>query len=266
MTIILKQNSKGADYLDADVQDKPLLTMRRNRGAYIDPEHYIQFFDDFFGDTLNVQFSGAKGTDAQAIAPTIVVSGALAAKGHVALVSGDTVTPSQSLSILTKSLCYKPSYGEIYMKTAIVIDDITSVAINVGFTDVLATTTLEEPFSISGTTITSNATDAACFVFDTAQTNDFWHIQGVKDGTDTDINNTGIAPIADTTITIEMIISEAGHAEFIINGQSYGIVANAVTPTVLLTPVISIMARTTATRTLWADYLLITQSRSKSIA
>lgn len=266
MTVTMKQNAKGMDFLDADVQDKPLLTMRRNRGAYLDPEHYFTDFDDFVGDALDARYSGAKGSDAEGLAPTVATTGALRARGHMLMNSGDSTVVAESVSILTKSLAYKPSYGEIYLKTAIVIDDITDVAINVGFTDVLATTTLEEPFSISGTTITSNATDAVCFVFDTAQTNDNWHIQGVKADADTAINNTGVAPLPDTTISLEMIISEAGNVEFFINGQSYGIVGNAVTPTVLLTPVISVMARTTATRTLWADYLLITQSRSKSIA
>lgn len=265
MTIITRQNAYGQEFIDADTPDKALLTMRRNRGAYVNPEGYSQFFDDFFGDTLDTLWSGAKGTDAQAVAPAIESSGAMRAYGHVVLVSGDTVTPAESLSVLTKGLSYKPSLGEIYLKTGIIIDDVANVAVNVGFTDALATGTLEEPFSISGTTITSNATDAACFVYDTAQTNDFWHIQGVKADTDTAINNTGVAPPADTVIVLEMIITPAGDAEFFIDGRSYGIVANAVTPTALLTPVISIMARTTATRKIWADYVLITQSRNKAI-
>jgi hypothetical protein len=268
MTIIYRQNGSlnGADLLNKSNQNRPLAKARENRGLYVDPQDYSQDFDDFLGDALNAIYSGAKGSDALGVAPTVATTGALRAKGHMLMTCGDTTVVAESISSLTKGLNYNPSYGTIYMKTAIAIDVITNVSVNVGFSDTLATTTLEEPFSISGTTITSNATDAACFVFDTAQTNDFFHCQGVKANTDTAILNTSIAPVANTTVILEIEIDTAGNAKYWIDNVLVATVANAVTSTALLTPIFTIMARTTAVRTLYADYLFITQTRSNSIA
>jgi hypothetical protein len=268
MTIIYKQNGSlnGTDFINKSDENRPLAKLRENRGLYVDPQDYAIDFDDFLGDSLHGYYSGAKGTDAQGVAPTVETTGALRAKGHMLMTCGDTIVVAESISSLTKGLNYRPSYGTIYMKTAIVLDAITNVSINVGFSDTLATTTLEEPFSISGTTITSNATDAVCFVFDTAQTNDFFHCQGVKADVDTAILNTGIAPVANTTVILEIEIDTAGHAKYWINNVLVGTVANAVTATALLTPIFTIMARTTAVRTLYADYLFITQTRSNSVA
>jgi hypothetical protein len=263
MSIIERTNSNTIDYKDGATS---LFKITSRSGGFTDPQDYSQYYDDFLGDGLHGYYSGAKGSDAQAVAPTVATTGAFRARGHMLMTCGDTTVVAESLSSLTKGLNYNPSHGTIYMKTAIVLDAITNVSVNVGFSDTLATTTLEEPFSISGTTITSNATDAVCFVFDTAQTNDFFHTQGVKADVDTAIFNTGIAPVANTTIILEIEIDTSGNAKFWINNALVRTVANAVTATALLTPIITIMARTTAVRTLYADYIFITQKRSTSAA
>lgn len=265
MTITLKQDSAGAAINDV-ATGLDLFRFRANRGGYIPPENFVHYIDDFLGDSLAANWSGAAGTNGSAAAPAVVLSGALAAKGHVVLTTGATTVMAESACVLTQGLNWKPSYGQLHLKASINLPSIANVSINVGFADVLATTTLREAFSISGTTITSNASNAACFVFDTAQTNAFWHIQGVKADTDTAINNTGIAPVAATVTVLDLIIDTSGNATFFIDGTNYGTVANAVTATTLLTPHISLMSRTTASKTMNVDYVYMAQPRSTLIS
>lgn len=263
MSIIERVNSNTIDYKDGATS---LFKITTRGGGFTDPQDYAIDFDDFLGDGLLSHWSGAKGTNLNSVAPTVALTGALRAKGHMLMTSGDTTVVAESIVSLTKGLNYKPSYGTIYMKAAIVLSLATNISLNVGFSDKLATTTLEEPFSISGTTITSNAADAACFVFDTAQTNDFFHCQGVKNNTDTALLNTAIAPVANITVILEIEIDTAGNAKFWINNALVASVANAVTATSLLTPIFTVMSRGVTIRNVFADYVFVSQKRSPSVA
>ncbi len=255
MSIVLQPNNDGSSSFVSTDGRREALRIDGAKGSYVDPATYVQLFDHFLGDVIADQYSAAKGSDAQAIIATVVAG---EAGGVVRQTSGDTTVVAESACALTHALNWKANQGGLYMKARVRLNtSVADVAVCVGLTDVLATTTLEEPFSISGTTITSNATDAVCFVFDTAQTNDAWHIQGVKNNTDTAINNTGVAPVADTWVTLEIVVDTIGNATFYINGVSYGTVANAVTASVALTPVVSIMARTTTSKVIDMDYLMV---------
>lgn len=262
MTIIQTQNTDGsASIIDNGATSyREIQRLDGERGAYTDPANFVSLEDDFLGDVIADQWSAAKGTDGQGVIATVVAG---AANGVVRLTSGDTTTVAESLSSLTHGLNWKAGNGGLYMKTRVkAVSSVADVSICVGFTDVLATTTLEEPFSISGTTITSNATDAVCFVFDTAQTNDALHMQGVKNGTDTAISNSGVALSADEYVTLEIDVDSSGSATFYIDGVAYATVANAVTTTVALTPVVSIMARTTTSKSIDVDYIRVGQLRA----
>lgn len=223
--------------------------------------HFTGFFDDFGGDVLADQWSGAAGADAQAVAPAIVAGGL---DGICRLTSGDAGDgTANDASVLTRALNYKASSGGLYMRARVKINTaVTNVCVNIGFTDVLATTTLEMPITISGTTLTTNATDAAVFVFDTAQTNDLWHCQGVKNNSDTAISNSGTAPTADTYQIFEIFIDSSGNATFYIDGVLKGSVANAVTASVSLTPVIAVEARTTTSKVVDIDYIEVRAKRA----
>lgn len=218
----------------------------------------VELYDDFLGDVLDDAWSGAKGTDAQAVVPTLVAG---EEDGVVRLTAGDTVTVAESISILTHGLNWKAESGNLVGEFRIRMASIANVAVFVGFTDVLATTTLEEPFSLSGTTFTSNATDAVGLLFDTAATTDVWNIIGVADGTDTAA--TAItAPVADTWETFKIVLSAAGTATVYRNGTLKATIAEAVTPSVALTPVVSVMARTTTTKTVDVDYVHVAKTRN----
>lgn len=260
MSIVQKPNADGSHSFVAVGNAREVMRLDEVRGASFGHAKFVTFFEDFLGDLIPDRFSGAKGSDAQAVLPTVVVGGE---NGIIRLTTGDAGTGTAAdASSLTMGTNWVPNNGGLYIETSLKINSaITNVCLNFGFTDTVSTSTLEMPFTISGTTITSAAADAVCFVYDTAQTNDFFHLQGVKADTDTAINNSGVAPVADTFITLAIAVDSSGSATFYINGVAYGSVANAVTASTNLTPIIAAEARTTTSKVVDIDYLYITSLR-----
>lgn len=254
-------NRDGASSFVHRQTGKTALRMGTHRGPMLGHRDFATFFDDFMGDVLQDPWSGAKGSDAEGVVPTIVTTAAPG--GLVRLTTGDAGTGTAAdASSLTQSMHWRASNGGLYMEARLKINTaVTNICLNVGFTDVRATVTLEMPFTISGTTITSAASDAVCFVFDTAQTNDFFHLQGVKADTDTALLNSGVAPVADTFIVLGIEIDTAGTAKFYIDDMLYGTVANAVTTSTSMTPIIAAEARTTTSKVVDIDYVFISQYR-----
>jgi hypothetical protein len=234
----------GSQFIDSK-SGRSLLTLSPTRGTGFNAAQYIRFYDDFLGDVIADQWNGTAG--ATGTVPTISTS---LANGQVRLSTATT----NDTSVLALEVQFLPSNGNIYMEARVSLASITNVCVNIGFTDTKAN---EIPITISGTTITTNASDAAVLVFDTAQTNDFWHIQGVKANEDTAIFNTGIAPVGGAMAVYGIEIDTAGHATFFINGQQVGVVANAVTPSVRLTPVIAQVARSAAAKNVDVDYVVV---------
>jgi hypothetical protein len=248
----------GATVRASNFNSKIVTVFDEERGTINFPATSVQLSDDFLGGTLSGSWSVNHGTDGQALDPAINSQ----VGGVVRLTAGDTVTVAESLSSLTHGLNWKANQGGLYLEARIKAPSVENVCVNVGFSDALSTTSLEEPITLSGTTLTTNATDAAVFVFDTAATNDTLHIQGVKNGTDTALNNTGQTLSADVWVKLAVAIDSSGNAEFFIDDQSYGVVANAVTATVALTPIFTVMARTTTVKTLDVDYALVAAARA----
>lgn len=220
----------------------------------IDGKNTIRIFDDFLGDVITDQYSAAKGSDPQAVIATVVVPGEV--NGVCRLVAGDAGSgDAADCSSLTYALNWSAAMGNLFAEAKVKVDNIANVCINFGLSDALATTTLESPFTIGGSNaLTSNASDAACLVFDTGAADDFWWCCGVKADTDAAKVNTGIAPVAATYQTLRVEVDKAGTATYFINGRIVGSVANALTPATKLTPILTVVSRTTAVRTLDADY------------
>jgi hypothetical protein len=128
-------------------------------------------------------------------------------------------------------------------------------------------TTLEEPFEGSADTITSNASNAVCFVFDDGNTTKEWFIAGVDGDVDaTGVGASGTAPVNDTYQTLRCEIASDGEgATFYINGTSVGTltanVTNAVTDLYFTAIVVGDGANTAATG-LTVDYMYITHDRA----
>ena len=144
-------------------------------------------------------------------------------------------------------------------ETRIKVDVITSVIINVGLTD---TSALEIPFELGAAdAITSTATDAVCFVFDTGAATDNWHAIGVKNGTDTAATNSGSAPVAATWQKFRIEVDSNGTATFLLNDKYVAKLANAVTVGTDLTPVVVVVADNTTSKLLDVDYVHVSVDR-----
>lgn len=263
MTITLTQNDTGGASMVDSVSSRLVANFFADTGFDPGTASYVTLRDDFLGDVISDQWSAGQGTDGQG-AIAVVVAGQHG--GVIALTSGDAGTGyAADASVLTQALNWIPSNGGLFMEARVkCVTSVANICLNVGFSDVLATTTVEEPISCSGTTLTTNATDAAVWVYDTAQTTDVFNIQGVKANVDTALTAaTGsLAPAADTWVLLGVAIDSSGHATFYHNGVNVGTVANAVTASVALTPHISYNARTTTSKVLHVDYMRVSALRA----
>jgi hypothetical protein len=225
------------------------------------PAASVVLYDDFLGDLLEDAWSGAKGSDAQGVVPTVVAG---AAGGVCRLTSGDTGgTVSADACVLTHGLNWRASNGGLVLETKATLSAITTIAVFIGFTDVLATTTLELPINSAGSadTLTTTASNAVGFMFDTRMTNDTWWLTGVKADTDATAYNSTKVPVASTYQKFRIELDVDGNADFFIDGGLVGSVESAVTASTSLTPVLSVMSLTTTSPTLDADYIYCSMNR-----
>lgn len=238
----------------------------------IDPNpHKAVLFEDFLGGgavlgtTLALvgnAFRSRVGSDGACVNWTVTP----AASGTVVGVVGNT-TASMAVSgvQLDAGLSWKANQGCLVFETRVHISKITNMAIFCGFTD--QTGALEMPINsaASANTLTTTATDAVGFMFDTSMTDDTWWLTGVANDVDATAQNTGIAPVASTYEILRVELSAAGIATFFRNGVSVGSgpLAGAVTATVALTPVIAAFNRTTSGNgTVTADYIYVAADRA----
>lgn len=207
---------------------------------------------DFMGAAIDPAFAGT--TENSGTAALLVGK----VNGVVTLVTG---TASGNRSALTSGLNQKAEDGSLVFSAIVQnLSAITTRAVYIGFTDTVA---LEMPIELNGVTITSTATDAVGFVYDTDATTDVVYIQGVAADVDTALltaqrQNRGGAtfvPTAGTYNEYRIEVNVDGDAYFYIDGEYVGTQANAVTPTVLLTPIVIVEARTTAAQTVYADFV-----------
>lgn len=227
-------------------------------GAKLDFGGMVHLFDDFLGDALSAEWNGAAGTDPQAVAPAVNVQ----AGGVVRLTAGDAGTGvAADGSVLNRELVFYPNKGGLTLEARVKLSAITDVILNVGFTDTKA---LELPFEIGASdALTSNATDAACFVFDTGADTDAWHCAGVANDVDAADPPTaaGSAPVAGTWVVLRIEISKTGVADFYVNDQHVAQLAAAVTASVALTPVVAICSDTTTAVSVDVDYIWVRVDR-----
>jgi hypothetical protein len=116
----------------------------------------------------------------------------------------------------------------------------------------------------SADTLTTTATDAVGFMFDTSMATDTWWLTGVANDVDATHQNTGFAPVISTYETFRIELSATGIAKFFRNGLFVGSgpMSGAVTATVALTPVIAGFNRTTSGNgTITVDYLGVAANR-----
>jgi hypothetical protein len=242
------------------VSDGEILAVRGDK-----PTQRVVFYDDFLGDAIDTRYNFQEGTDS-ATSDFLILADQV--NGRARIITGDAAGvdyASNGAQVDLGSLNWRVSNGGLCMECTLQADAITNLAIFVGFTDQRAA--LEMPWTLSGTTFTSNQTDGAGFLFDTAATTDTWRCVAVK----ADVDKTSIdtanawAAATDIKLRVEFVINPSDttkyDAVFYINDVKQGVISDAITPSVKLTPVIAAFSRTTAVRNIDVDMLDVRQDR-----
>jgi hypothetical protein len=256
----------------------PNLEMMNKRGVLVlgdtgqqfvrGPQRYVDVFQDFTGGS--VAFSATLPAGPNAFRSRVGTTNAVAwtttgaAGGTVVGTIGDT-TASMAVSgvQLDSGLDWRADQGDLWFEARVKQSTISTIAVFIGFTDQVSALEMPIQSAASANTLTTNASDAVGFMFDTSMTADTWWLVGVAANTDATHQNTALAPVADTYATFRVELSTAGVATFYYNGAEVGTaMTGAVTATTLLTPVIAGFNRTTTgTPTITADYVYVSGLR-----
>lgn len=218
------------------------------------PDHRLYFHDDFLqaGSTAFGAFwKVAQGSSASA--PTVAETSG----GSAAL-----ITPASGSTMATSGVQISgplTSFGsfDIAMEGRWLVNNTTNVRVFMGFTDQNAA--LEMPFTLSGTALTSNASDAVGILYDADATAGNYHCVGVDSDVDATRIDSGVAiSTAYTTFRVELY--NTGVAKFYINGALVGTMSAACSNNVILCPYFGGFS-SSAARTIRMDYAMIEASR-----
>ena len=220
----------------------------------------ITLFDDFLGEEVDAyKWQSLIGTNATCQQAIVAQD---QARGLLRLTTGADAGGTMALNgcQLQSALNWSANQGGLVFEARVLMSAITDVVVFLGLTDQVSA--LECPFTLSGTTLTSNATDAVGVLFDTAATTDDWWLVGVAADVDATKQDAGVAPTASTMETWRIEISATGVATFYRNGSLIGsAMTGAVTASVVLTPVVAAFARGAASRTIDADFISVQAQR-----
>lgn len=223
--------------------------------------HVVSITDDFIGNSLNTNlWLAVEGTDS-ATSDASLLSGGIG--GVLRLTTGDAGTGlAADQEEIVSRLQWQASNGGLAIQGRLRLSRLTNAWAYIGFTDKL---TLEGPVvsAASGDTVTTNATDAVGFMFDSRNTTQNWFLVGVANNVDAIVQNSLVAPVASIYQTFRIEVDVNGQAVFFINGQQVGTaMVGAVTAATDLTPVISVANTSgTVTFTMDVDYVHVTMDR-----
>lgn len=233
----------------------------------------VSWTDDFtggsqaFSTTIIDGWRSRKGSDGACVDWTVTpaINGTC-----VGTIGNTTASMAVSGTQLDRGLDYKANSGGLILQTRVKMSTIATIAVFIGFTDQTAALEMPVNSAAGAHTITTTATDAVGFLFDTSDTStDQWLAVGVANDVDATVQSglaadgSAIIPVADTYETFRIEISATGVAEFFRNGIRVGsLMTGAVTATVALTPVIAAFNRTTSgAPTITADYVHVASIR-----
>lgn len=214
------------------------------------PDTFAEY-DDFTGFLLDtgVGASGwqiTRGTDTGADAGAQIAQGFTG--GVLRLTAANNFASPLDVVAVHKGRNFKANQGQVRFLARVKLPAITNISAFAGFTD--DTGTIEAPiYEDTGAGVAaSDATDAVGFLFDTANGHTAVQCVGVQNGADrTPVDLT--APTANVWETWEILLDTGGDASFFRNGVAAGYIADAVTPTVPLTPTFSVFPHTTGVGT-----------------
>jgi len=221
----------------------------------------IVLFDHFLGDVLDDRWIPSDGSDGQCVPPAINDQEG----GVVRCTSGDVGAGANGVdeSYLATTPFIRCDRGQIVCDWKVKhVTAITDRRCCIGLTDVApAAGSAETPFTITAGVIASPGPtdDAVCWVYDTGATTAQWQVAGIKGQTLATAVETpvGAAPVADTYDRLRIIIDIRGTAYFYLNGEFKKKLENAVTTSVLLTPVCMIASLAAATKSIDADVVRV---------
>ena len=215
-------------------------------------------FDDFNGDALDAQWGVQSGSDGSALDPAVNSQ----AGGVCRLVGGSSNTSlAADGSQLERYLCWEADKGDLELECMLKLDAITTVQVFIGFTDQVGSLEMPIYSAASADTITTDASDAVGFFFDTQMTTDDWWLAGVAADTDATQADSGKAPTAATYQRFKIMLDESGNAKFWIDGDEVGTVDSAVTASTLLTPVVCVRRLAASLINADLDYIYVAQDR-----
>jgi len=231
-------------------------------GTHSFPREMFSLFDDFIQQTLveaDTPWILNSGSDAQAIDPAINAQ----ERGALRITTGnaDGTTAADGSQLASHIPMQADSGGLAFEARVKIVTAITDISIVCGLTD---STSLEEPATISGTTVTTTASNGVFFVYDTAQTTDQWYAIGVDTNVDATGNAiTGTAPTADTYQTLRIEVDSDGEtARFYIDGTLViSLTAAATSAAVNLYPTCIANATTTTSKSVDVDYMYAGHTR-----
>lgn len=220
----------------------------------------IEIYDDFARAAIGTDWTVNEGTDS-ATSDAAILAGGIG--GVLRMTTGDAGTGlAADLVQITRPLQWQASNGGLRCEARFKLSAITTCYVFFGFTDV---TTLEAPIisAASADTITTTATDAVGFMFDTRMATDNWWLVGVAADVDATLQNSGVAPVADTYAIFAVEVTAAGVATFFYNGERIGTrMTGALTPATDLTPTLAVgKTSVAASMTLDLDVIHISMNR-----
>lgn len=230
----------------------------------------IAHYDDFEGNALSTRWQSRLGSDGSAAAA--ILSGGIG--GILRLTSGAAGTGlAADEASIVQTLQWKAAQGGLHLQTRLKLSAITTMWAFVGFTDVASS--LQKPIESStvGDGITTNASNAVGFLFDTRMTTKNWWCTGVAADVDAvsinaatlgAVNGAPYTPVAAQFVTMRIGINASGVANFYLNGLLVGsAMAGAVTPATMLTPIIAVgKTSVAASMTMDVDYSHVSMTRA----
>lgn len=223
----------------------------------------VSLFDDFTNGFNTSTWQAVEGTDS-ATSNAAILSGGIG--GVLRLTTGDAGTgyAADAEQITQHSLMWQASNGNLVFEAKVKLSAITTCYAFLGFTDTVAAA-LEAPITSAGSanTITTNASDAVGFMFDTNMDDDNWWLVGVKGNTDAVHQDTGFAPVAGTYEVLRIELATTGDAVFYRNGVQVGTkMMNAITAATDLTAIFTVSKLSvTTSMTMDVDYINISMNR-----
>jgi hypothetical protein len=217
----------------------------------------VRLLDHFLGDVIADQWGTAVGSDPQCVSAD-VIAGQIG--GWARLSTGNDAAASMAVNgtQLHSGLNWEASQGALIIEVRLKISNIADVCVFFGFTDQIASLEMPIESAASANTITTNATNAVGFMFDTSMTDDNWWAVGVAADADATAQDSGTAPAAGTFQRLKIVISPSGSARFYINGSQVGSeMTGAITAATNITPVVAAFSRAAAQKNIDLDYIEI---------